>query len=103
MADDVDGAAEALAPIWNVPAEQRNTGIVVRAARIGRHLSQPMYHGAPLPRELRERIEDFTRVSPAYRLWPDRSMLGIEGRSKRGEGMCPLPWRDPVFRPPRGG
>ncbi|MFF7927391.1 DNA-binding protein [Streptomyces mirabilis] len=78
MADDVDGAAEALAPIWNVPAEQRNTGIVVRAARIGRHLSQPMYHGAQLPRELRERIEDFTRVSPPYRLGPHVSMLAIE-------------------------
>ncbi|MFE4755426.1 DNA-binding protein [Streptomyces mirabilis] len=78
MADDVDGAAEALAPIWGVPAEQRNTGIVVRAARIGRHLSQPMYHGAPLPRELRERIEDFTRLSPPYRLGPHVSMLAIE-------------------------
>ncbi|MFJ1610083.1 DNA-binding protein [Streptomyces sp. NPDC088253] len=78
MADDVDGAAEALAPIWSVPAEQRNTGIVVRAARIGRHLSQPMYHGAQLPRELRERIEDFTRVSPPYRLGPHVSMLAIE-------------------------
>ncbi|MFJ7096525.1 DNA-binding protein [Streptomyces mirabilis] len=78
MADDVDGAAEALAPIWSVPAEQRNTGMVVRAARIGRHLSQPKYHGAQLPRELRERIEDFTRVSPPYRLGPHVSMLAIE-------------------------
>ncbi|MFF1640637.1 DNA-binding protein [Streptomyces sp. NPDC058246] len=78
LADDVDGAAEALAPVWDVPADQRKTGIVVRAARIGRHLSRPPYHGAPLPTELRERIEDFTRVSPPYRLGPPVSLLAIE-------------------------
>ncbi|MEN1882366.1 hypothetical protein ACFV2U_31290 [Streptomyces sp. NPDC059697] len=74
----VDGAAEALAPIWNVSAQQCNTGIVIRAASIGRHLSQPMYHGAQLPWELRWRIEDFTRVSPPYRLGPHVSVLAIE-------------------------
>lgn len=78
LADDVDGAAEALASVWEVPVEQRNTGIVLRAARIGRHLAQPRYHGAQVPRELRERIEDFTRVSPPYRLGPPLSLLAIE-------------------------
>jgi hypothetical protein len=78
LADDVDGAAEALASVWAVPVEQRNTGIVLRAARIGRHLAQPRYHGAQVPRELRERIEDFIRVSPPYRLGPPVSLLAIE-------------------------
>ncbi|MEU6323196.1 DNA-binding protein [Streptomyces sp. NPDC047009] len=78
LADDVDGAAEALAPVWEVPVDQRKTGIVVRAARIRRHLSQPPYHGAQLPRELRERIEDFTRVSPPYRIGPLVGLLAIE-------------------------
>ncbi|MFI7136565.1 DNA-binding protein [Streptomyces massasporeus] len=79
LVDDVDGAAEALNSVWEVPADQRNTGIVVRAARIGRRLARPAYHGAQLPRELRERIEDFTRVSPPYRLGPTVPLLAIEG------------------------
>ncbi len=79
LANDVDGAAEALEPVWEIPAEQRKTGIVVRAARIGRHLSQPAYHGAQLTRELCERIEEYTRVSPPYQLGPHMGLLAIEG------------------------
>ncbi|MFB6839762.1 DNA-binding protein [Streptomyces sp. NPDC056361] len=75
---NVDGAAGALGPMWEVPAEQRNTGIVVRAARISRHLARPQYHGSSLPAELRERIEEFTRVSPPYRLGPGVPLLAIE-------------------------
>ncbi|MGW4922787.1 DNA-binding protein [Streptomyces parvulus] len=78
LTDNVDGAAEALAPLWEVPAEQRKTGIVVRAARLGRHLARPHYHGALLPAELREQIEEFTRVSPPYRLGPVVALLAID-------------------------
>ncbi|UUU31987.1 DNA-binding protein [Streptomyces sp. CA-210063] len=77
--DDVDGAAEALTPVWDVPVEQRNTGIVLRTARIGRTLARPGYHGAVLPTQLREQIEEFTRLSPPYRLGPSVSLLAIEG------------------------
>ncbi|MET8394532.1 hypothetical protein ABZV59_21840 [Streptomyces anthocyanicus] len=66
----MEGAAEALAPLWDVPAEQRKTDVVVRTARIGRHLARPLYHGSPLPSQLREQVEEFTRVSPLYRLGP---------------------------------
>ncbi|WP_328485945.1 DNA-binding protein [Streptomyces zaomyceticus] len=76
--DNVEGAADALTSMWSVPAEQRNTGIVVRVARIGRHLAQPRYHGSQLPTELREQIEEFTRVSPPYRLGPGVPLLAIE-------------------------
>ncbi|MCX5328148.1 DNA-binding protein [Streptomyces sp. NBC_00140] len=79
LADDVDGAAEALEPVWDVPVEQRNTGIVLRAARLRRTLAQPVYHGATLPTQLREQIEEFARVSPPYRLGPPVSLLAIEG------------------------
>ncbi|AKN68735.1 hypothetical protein QR97_01980 [Streptomyces sp. PBH53] len=78
LANNVEGAAEALTPLWDVPAEERNTGIVVRAARIGRHLARPQFHGSHVPRELRERIEEFTRVSPPYRLGPAVPLLAIE-------------------------
>lgn len=78
LRDNVDGAADALTPIWAVPPDQRSTGIVVRTARIGRHLARPHFHGAQLPKELREQIEEFTRVSPPYRLGPSVPLLAIE-------------------------
>lgn len=78
LVDDVDGAAEALAPVWRVPVEQRNTGIVVRTARIGRHLTRPEFHGAHLPTQLREQIEEFNRVSPPHRIGPHVGLLAIE-------------------------
>ncbi|WP_210582001.1 DNA-binding protein [Streptomyces sp. GESEQ-4] len=78
LANDVDGAAEALVPVWEIPSDQRMTGIVVRTARIHRHLSRPTYHGAQLPGQLRERIEDFTRVSPPYQIGPHVGLLALE-------------------------
>ncbi|MFJ4895570.1 DNA-binding protein [Streptomyces sp. NPDC088788] len=78
LADDVDGAADALQTVWDVPAEHRQTGIVVRTARIGRHLARPQYHGAQVPTALRERIEDFNRVSPPHRIGPSVGLLAIE-------------------------
>ncbi|WP_461712302.1 hypothetical protein [Streptomyces sp. DSM 41013] len=77
LSDNVEGAAEALTPLWEVPAEQRKTGVVVRTARIGRHLARPHYHGSPLPSQLREQVEEFTRVSPPYRLGPWAALLAI--------------------------
>lgn len=78
LADDVDGAAEALTPVWAVPAEYRQTGIVVRTARIARHLVRPEYHGAQLPASLREQIEDFNRASPPHRVGPHVGLLAVE-------------------------
>ncbi|MFF8431055.1 DNA-binding protein [Streptomyces sp. NPDC016566] len=78
LADDVDGAAEALNAVWTVPAEARKTGIVVRTARIARHLSQPQYHGAQLPTALREQIEEYNQVSPPHRIGPHVGLLAIE-------------------------
>ncbi|MEU9662684.1 DNA-binding protein [Streptomyces chartreusis] len=78
LADDVDGAAEALAPVWEIPSDQRMTGIVVRTARVHRHLSRPTYHGAQLPGQLRERIEDFNRVSPPHQIGPHVGLLALE-------------------------
>jgi hypothetical protein len=69
--------AEALAPLWDVPAEQSKTGVVVRTARIGRHPARPHYHGSHLPWQLSEQVEAFTRVSPPYRLGPSTALLAI--------------------------
>ncbi|MEU3602687.1 DNA-binding protein [Streptomyces sp. NPDC006798] len=78
LVDDVEAAADALTGLWDVPADQRNTGIVVRAARVARHLAGPRYHGSPLSADLRTRIEEFTRVSPPYRLGPPLPLVAIE-------------------------
>ncbi|MFE9882844.1 DNA-binding protein [Streptomyces sp. NPDC005784] len=79
LADDVDGATDAMTPVWSVPANQRKTGIVVRTARTRRHLSKPEYHGAQVPKTLREQIEDFNRVSLPHRIGPSVALLAIEG------------------------
>ncbi|MGW0824586.1 DNA-binding protein [Streptomyces sp. NPDC002845] len=78
LANDVEGASEALTPVWEIPSDQRMTGIVVRTARIHRHLSRPTYHGAQLPEQLREQIEDFTRGSPPYQIGPHVGLLALE-------------------------
>ncbi|WEO92666.1 DNA-binding protein [Streptomyces sp. FXJ1.172] len=78
LAGDVDGAAEALKMVWTVPADARKTGIVVRTARLARHLARPEYHGAQLPATLREQIEEFNRVSPPHRIGPHVGLLAIE-------------------------
>ncbi|MEU6604860.1 DNA-binding protein [Streptomyces shenzhenensis] len=78
LADDVEGAAEALAPVWEIPSDQRMTGIVVRTARVHRHLSRPAYHGAQLAGQIRERIEDFNRVSPPHQIGPHVGLLALE-------------------------
>ncbi|MET8453350.1 DNA-binding protein [Streptomyces sp. NPDC005209] len=78
LAEDVDGAAEALTAVWSVPVDARKTGIVVRTARIARHLAQPQYHGAQVPTALREQIEEYNRVSPPHRIGPHVGLLAIE-------------------------
>ncbi|MEU6379523.1 DNA-binding protein [Streptomyces sp. NPDC046909] len=78
LADDVEGAAEALAPVWEIPSDRRMTGIVVRTARIQRHLSRPTYHGAQLAGQLREQIEDFNRLSPPHQIGPHVGLLALE-------------------------
>jgi hypothetical protein len=78
LADDVEGATEALTPVWNIPNDQRMTGIVVRTGRIHRHLARPRYHGAQPAVQLREQIEAFTRTSPPYRIGPHVALLAIE-------------------------
>ncbi|MFF0224965.1 hypothetical protein [Streptomyces sp. NPDC004629] len=50
----------------------------VRTARVYRHLSRPAYHGAQLAGQIRERIEDFNRVSPPHQIGPHVGLLALE-------------------------
>ncbi|MET9914374.1 DNA-binding protein [Streptomyces sp. NPDC006476] len=68
FAGDVEGAAEALQPLWDIPADQRVTGVLARTGQIQHFLTQPSFRGAVLPGELRSRVEEFTRTATAHQL-----------------------------------
>jgi hypothetical protein len=78
LAGDIDGAAEALETVWEIPGEWRVTGVLMRTAQIRMFLSQPQFHGAQVPTDLRERIEEFTRMSAPRQLGTRSGMLAIE-------------------------
>ncbi|UPZ27684.1 helix-turn-helix domain-containing protein [Streptomyces sp. LRE541] len=54
--DDVEGAAEAMAPILALPREAQISWISKRAARIGSMLSTPRFQDSPAAIDLREAI-----------------------------------------------
>lgn len=54
--DDVEGAAEIMRPVLDLPAEDRISWIVKRARRVGSMLSAPRFAHSPVARQLREDI-----------------------------------------------
>ncbi|MEW2346926.1 hypothetical protein AB0904_04600 [Streptomyces sp. NPDC006684] len=65
LAGELDEAAEVLAPLWQLAAEQRGTGLVQRAGRLRAALADPQYRDSPLALELAERAEDVLRSANA--------------------------------------
>ncbi|NED86227.1 hypothetical protein G3I76_39840, partial [Streptomyces sp. SID11233] len=65
LAGELDEAAEVLAPLWQLAAEQRGTGLVQRAGRLRAALAAPHYRDSPLALELAERAEDVLRSGNA--------------------------------------
>lgn len=78
MRSELEGAQEALVPVFQVPPEWRGSGMLERltAARI--ELTRPDIRDAPGAVSLAEQIEDFSSLSPARRLGAT-SPLAIEG------------------------
>ncbi|MET9528227.1 hypothetical protein [Streptomyces coeruleorubidus] len=68
LRNEVEGAHEALTPVFQVPPNWRGSGMMERltAARI--ELTRPEFHSAPAALALAEQIEDFSALSPARRL-----------------------------------
>lgn len=62
---DVDGAAEAIRPVLDLPASHRNNGIVVSAMRVRQALTNNPAHTAVVARDLRAEIEAFPAHRPA--------------------------------------
>ncbi|MBC9730343.1 DNA-binding protein [Streptomyces sp. TRM68367] len=78
LANDVEGAADALTPLWSIPGDQRVTGVLVRTGQIREYLTQPAFRGATLPRELRDRVEDFTSTATTHQISGRSSLLQLE-------------------------
>ncbi|GGX69101.1 hypothetical protein GCM10010358_24350 [Streptomyces minutiscleroticus] len=62
---DVDGAAEAIRPVLDLPTSHRNNGIVVSALRVRHALMSSPAHTAAAARDLRAEIEAFPVSRPA--------------------------------------
>ncbi|MER6684574.1 hypothetical protein [Streptomyces olivaceoviridis] len=77
MRGEVEGAHEALEPVFQVPPSWRGSGMMERltAARI--ELTRPEFRSAPAALALAEKIEEFSALSPARRLGA-QSPLAIE-------------------------
>ncbi|WP_328913490.1 MULTISPECIES: hypothetical protein [unclassified Streptomyces] len=74
---DLDGAQEALEPVFQVPAGWRGAGILERISGVRSELCRPDFHGAHIAENLGERIEDFAAASTA-RLTNGTSGFAIE-------------------------
>ncbi|WP_232108297.1 MULTISPECIES: hypothetical protein [Streptomyces] len=64
-ADDLDGVADAIRPVLDLPVSQRNRGIVVSAQRVQAALTREPVRTAILARELREEIALYPPSRPA--------------------------------------
>ncbi|RPF39381.1 DNA-binding protein [Streptomyces sp. TLI_185] len=78
LANDVEGAAAALVAVWDIPADQRVTGILNRAGQIQHFLTQQPFRGAALPRQLRDQAEEFTRTASNHQLSSRSALLQLE-------------------------
>ncbi|WP_239476260.1 hypothetical protein [Streptomyces sp. CS090A] len=65
---ELEGAADALRPVLDLPPAQRNRGIVVSAQRVQRALAHSPTRTTVLAGELREEIADFSPSAPPHAL-----------------------------------
>ncbi|MFE3828410.1 hypothetical protein [Streptomyces sp. NPDC059092] len=65
-AGDLEGAAEAVRPVLDLPPNQRNAGIVGSLQRLGTSLHKGPLRNAVTARELCERIAAFSRHRPLF-------------------------------------
>ncbi|WP_236726398.1 hypothetical protein [Streptomyces sp. NBRC 110465] len=68
MRNEVDGAREALNPVFQVPPNWRGSGLMERLIATRVELTRPALRGAPVAVALAEEIEEFSALSPARRL-----------------------------------
>ncbi|MEN8654335.1 hypothetical protein ABCR94_28005 [Streptomyces sp. 21So2-11] len=62
---EIEGAEEALEPVFQVPSEWRAVGMIERVTAARRSLTHQQFSGIPAARQLAERIEDFCSITMA--------------------------------------
>ncbi|MER6531327.1 hypothetical protein [Streptomyces sp. NPDC001508] len=65
LGGDIEGTADAIRPVLNLPSSHRNNGIVVSALRVRRALMASPARTAVVARDLRAEIEAFPASRPA--------------------------------------
>ncbi|MFF3159098.1 hypothetical protein [Streptomyces sp. NPDC057910] len=65
---ELDGAYEALVPVFDVPVEWRGAGTLERLDAARRELCHPDFQTASAAADLGEQIEDFTATAAAHKL-----------------------------------
>ncbi|MFE3216101.1 hypothetical protein [Streptomyces antimycoticus] len=75
---ELDGAVEALDPVFQVPAEWRGAGVIERISSVRSELTRTEFQGSATAADLGERIEDFCRVAVPHQLGSS-AKLAIEG------------------------
>ncbi|MDT3397520.1 hypothetical protein RKE29_12805 [Streptomyces sp. B1866] len=75
---ELDGAVDALEPVFHLPTEWRGVGVVERVSGVRGELTHVDFHASPQAAQLGERIEDFCRLAVRHQLGP-AARLVIEG------------------------
>ncbi|GAB7078113.1 hypothetical protein [Streptomyces sp. JCM 18897] len=78
MRGEVEGAEEALAPVFQVAPMWRGSGMLERLTAARLELTRPEFRGAPTALALADRIEEFSALSPVRRLGA-QSPLALDG------------------------
>ncbi|MFI8432605.1 hypothetical protein ACIGJO_02440 [Streptomyces sp. NPDC079020] len=68
LRNQVEGAQEALTPVFQVPPSWRGSGMMERLTAARMELTRPEFRNAPAALELAEQIEEFSALSPIRRL-----------------------------------
>ncbi|MEH0535779.1 hypothetical protein QBB31_14245 [Streptomyces scabiei] len=75
---ELDGAVEALEPVFQLPAEWRGAGVVERISAVRSELTHTDFQASPQAASLGERIEHFCRIAAPQQLGA-AARLAIEG------------------------
>ncbi|MFE4514275.1 hypothetical protein ACFRMQ_08790 [Kitasatospora sp. NPDC056783] len=77
MRNDLDSAANALAPVLTLPREWRGAGLTGRVNAVRIELASPAFRNARLARDLADQIDDFTLVAAPQVLGPDTTRIAL--------------------------
>ncbi|MET9293415.1 hypothetical protein [Streptomyces sp. NPDC003077] len=78
MLGELEAAAEAVEPVFQVPTQWRGAGVLERLAGLRTQLTEAEFRGSVRARDLGEQIEEFTSLAVA-RVFSGSARWAIEG------------------------